>query len=133
MKEVAIMRWKTMILIAVFAALLPDLPLLTQRLFGDASEIPNYLAWATFVISFVIGAIFFAGPAGRWLSSAAVATALIGLISSGLALLAFHVTHDAGWYNIFRGFPAHLLQAATAVFLALYVIDYMTSGKSANC
>lgn len=119
------MNWTSVIFCIIFAALFPDLPLLAGRVFGYQSHMPVILSVAMFLVSGMYLWAYIAGTASlkRWLASAWAATALIGVFSGLLATLGLFGAISANAYNIFRGFPSHLIQGVTVIFILFYMLD----------
>jgi hypothetical protein len=124
------MRWLSIILCIVVAALVPDLPLVIQRFFGQESAATEIASWAMLIISVVFMLAYVALPAGRWLSSAVVAAALIAFFTSALALCGLNHILSPDFYNAFREFPAHILQGAVVLFIILYMLDVGRTGPA---
>lgn len=118
-------NWFSLGACIALAALFPDLPLLAGRIFGYQSHLPMILTVimaavsGMYLLAYTVGNV----SSGRWLASAWAATSLIGVISGVLAAFAMIGMFSPNFYNIFRDFPAHVIQTAVMIFIILHAVD----------
>jgi hypothetical protein len=126
------MKWLFVLGCIVSAAMFPDLPLLAGRMWGYKSDLPAVISGGMLLASMLYLLVYVLTDAlddERWLSSAFAATSLIGIGSGLLALGALTGVVSSNFYNVFRGFPSHLLQFVTVVFLLLHVFENTKSNR----